>query len=158
MTVGGLPLHPLIVHAVVVLIPLAALGTLFVAARPVWRHTYGIPVLALAVAGLLAVPIARASGTDLATTRRLQSEALDLHMARADTVLPATIVFVALLAAAVVLDRRAERAEVVNAGATTTMTRIVPVVAVLAAIAGIVATVTVVLTGDAGATAVWGTG
>ena len=36
-TIAGLPLHPLVVHAVVVLLPLMALVTIAVAARPAWR-------------------------------------------------------------------------------------------------------------------------
>lgn len=37
-TVIGLPLHPLVVHAVVVLLPLACLATVAVAAREPWRR------------------------------------------------------------------------------------------------------------------------
>ena len=37
MEINGLPLHPLVVHAVVVLSPLAALGGLLYAAVPRWR-------------------------------------------------------------------------------------------------------------------------
>ena len=36
-TIAGLPLHPLVVHAVVVLLPLMALVTIAVALRPAWR-------------------------------------------------------------------------------------------------------------------------
>ena len=36
-TIAGLPLHPLVVHAVVVLLPLMSLVTIAVAARPAWR-------------------------------------------------------------------------------------------------------------------------
>ena len=35
--INGLPVHPLVVHAVVVLVPLAALGTIAIALRPAWR-------------------------------------------------------------------------------------------------------------------------
>ena len=159
MTVGGLPLHPLIIHAVVVLLPLAALGTVLIAARPSWRRPYGIPVLALAVAGAVSVPIATASGTDLAAKLGNDSPLLETHMDRASMVLPVAIVFVVLLAAAVVLDRRLPHDAGRHGGGTTTTTRVDPrlvlATTVLAAIAGIVLTVLVVLTGDAGATMVW---
>jgi hypothetical protein len=163
MTVAGLPVHPLVVHAVVMLIPLAALGAVLVAARPAWRQIYGVPTLVLAVVGLVCVPIATTSGTALAEDHGgHESAALELHMARADTVLPATIVFVVLLAAAVLLGRRADRAvEPAGAGSTlvatrATSTRVVLALCVLAALAGLVAAGLVALTGHAGATAVWG--
>ncbi|MCW2828706.1 MAG: hypothetical protein JWQ67_2322, partial [Marmoricola sp.] len=40
-TFNGIPLHPLVVHAVVVLLPLAILGTIAIAVRPGWRGKYG---------------------------------------------------------------------------------------------------------------------
>ena len=163
MTVAGLPVHPLVVHAVVMLIPLAAVGAVLVAIRPAWRRIYGIPTLVLAVAGLACVPIATASGTALAADHGgHESAALELHMARADAVLPATIVFAVLLAAAVLLGRRADRAaEPESSGSTlvesrATSTRVALALCVLAAVAGLVATGLVALTGHAGATAVWG--
>jgi hypothetical protein len=160
MTVAGLPVHPLVVHAVVMLIPLAALGAVLVAVRPAWRQIYGVPTLVLAVAGLVCVPIATTSGTALATDHGgHESAALELHMARADAVLPATIVFVVLLAAAVLLGRRADRAASPESAGSTlvaTSTRVVLALCVLAALAGLVAAGFVALTGHAGATAVWG--
>ena len=165
MRVAGLPLHPIVVHAVVVLIPLAALGALLVAA---WRRAYGVPTLVLAVAGLLSVPLATTSGNALAAEHGGHgSDALTLHMDRADRVLPTMLVFVVLLAAALWLGRRTDQSADPDAatgapsGGTavatrTTSTRLVPVLAVLAAVAGLVATWFVVLTGHAGATSVWG--
>lgn len=41
----GLPVHPLVVHAVVVLLPAAVLGTIAVAVRPAWRRRYGTLVV-----------------------------------------------------------------------------------------------------------------
>ena len=38
--INGLPVHPLVVHAVVVLLPLATLGLIAIAVRPAWRRTY----------------------------------------------------------------------------------------------------------------------
>ena len=59
LTVDGIPAHPLVVHAVVVLLPLAAVGTLLVVARPLWRRQLGVWVLLLALAGTAAVPVAQ---------------------------------------------------------------------------------------------------
>lgn len=150
MTFDGLPLHPLVVHAIVAFVPLAALGAAAMALRPAWRRAYGVPVLGLAALALAAVPVARQSGDELAEAVHHQSSALDAHMSRADTVLPAVIVFVVLLAAAVLLDRRTG-----TAGQVAIRTRTATVVVVLAAVAGVVAAALVVWTGHAGATATW---
>jgi hypothetical protein len=58
MTFNGLPLHPLIVHVVVVFAPLAGVGGILYAVRPAWRWWLRWPLVACAViaagAGLLA--------------------------------------------------------------------------------------------------------
>jgi hypothetical protein len=150
MTFDGLPVHPLVVHIIVAFVPLTALGTLAMAARVSWRRTFAIPVLGLAALCLLAVPVARSSGDELAEAVHHQSSALDAHMSRADTILPAMIVYVALLAAAFLIDRRTARGD-----ATVALTRISTVVVVLAALSGLVATGLVIWTGHAGAMATW---
>ncbi|PKQ21842.1 MAG: hypothetical protein CVT65_16395, partial [Actinobacteria bacterium HGW-Actinobacteria-5] len=66
MDVLGLPLHPLVVHAAVVLVPLAALGALVVLAWARARDRYGWLVVAFAVAGAGAAVVARLSGEALA--------------------------------------------------------------------------------------------
>ena len=66
-TVLGLPVHALVVHAVVVLVPLAAAGLVVVALRPSWRGgaTLRVRWCSLATAGLAMVPVATQSGTRL---------------------------------------------------------------------------------------------
>ena len=44
--INGVPIHPLVVHAVVVLLPLAVLGTIAIVVRPAWRLRYGPLVVA----------------------------------------------------------------------------------------------------------------
>lgn len=63
--IAGLPLHPLVVHGVVVLLPLAALGTVAVAAVPAWRRRFGVLVALLATAATALVPVATRSGEAL---------------------------------------------------------------------------------------------
>ena len=65
-TVSGVPVHPLVVHAVVVLIPLAAVGVILIAAFPRWRPAIGFTVLAVTAVGTALVPIAMMSGNNLA--------------------------------------------------------------------------------------------
>lgn len=64
-TVSGVPLHPLIVHAVVVLLPLAALGTIVIALVPPWRKALAFTVLCVTVIATALVPFAQNSGETL---------------------------------------------------------------------------------------------
>jgi len=58
----GLPLHPLVVHGAVVLVPLVALAALVMSYVPSFSRRYGKAVLFLALAAHLSPFIARASG------------------------------------------------------------------------------------------------
>lgn len=64
-TVNGLPVHPLVVHAVVVLLPLALLGTIAVAVSPPLRRRYSGLVALVAVVGTVLCPVATSSGEAL---------------------------------------------------------------------------------------------
>jgi hypothetical protein len=55
----GLPAHPLVVHAAVVLVPLAALAFVATGWRAAWRQAYYLPIMLLAVAGSVASWIAK---------------------------------------------------------------------------------------------------
>jgi len=56
-TIGGIPLHPLIVHAVVVLVPLASLLLLLAAVSPRIRHWAGILTPITATLALVMTPL-----------------------------------------------------------------------------------------------------
>ena len=73
MHFNGLPVHPLIVHVVVVFAPLAGIGGLMYAAVPRWRWWLRWPLVACAVIAAVAGIIAVQSGLDLKTERHLQS-------------------------------------------------------------------------------------
>jgi hypothetical protein len=65
--IGGLPLHPLVVHFVVVLLPIAVLGSVLAAVWPAVRRRYGWLAFAAAAVGTVLVPVATSSGDNLAT-------------------------------------------------------------------------------------------
>ncbi len=65
-TVFGLPVHSLVVHAAVVLVPLAALGALIMGFSARFSRRFGPLVVAVAAAGVVAAFISRASGEELA--------------------------------------------------------------------------------------------
>jgi hypothetical protein len=72
MTFNGLPLHPLIVHVVVVFAPLAAVGGILYAAMPAWRWWLRWPFVASAVIAAGAGVLAAQSGYSLEHLRGLQ--------------------------------------------------------------------------------------
>jgi uncharacterized membrane protein len=96
-TINGLPVHPLIVHAVVVLLPLSALGAVAIAVRPSWRARYGNLVIIVAALTTLLIPLATSSG------ERLEARVGDpgRHAELGDTLiwfaLPLLVVVIALV-------------------------------------------------------------
>lgn len=162
-TVLGLPVHALVVHAVVVLLPVAALGVVAIAVVPRWRTRYGALVLAVTTAGLVMVPVATMSGTELED--RLDAggvvrRQIDEHSELGSLVIWPTLVMWLLAIALVVMSRRRGR---VSAGAARGLAgadrgsagRAVSVVAVLAVVASLVTAGVVTRVGHLGSTAVW---
>ncbi|HEX6030727.1 MAG TPA: DUF2231 domain-containing protein [Tepidiformaceae bacterium] len=64
-SVAGVPAHPLVVHAAVILVPLAAIGILATGWRPAWRKPFAIPLLAIALAGAIFAIVAVQTGEPL---------------------------------------------------------------------------------------------
>lgn len=162
LTVDGIPAHPLVVHAVVVLLPLAAVATIVMAARPRWRRQLGVWVLLLAAAGVFAVPIATRTGGQLAESLGGGGPLVAIHAERAETLLIPALIFLVLLAATVVVGRRADAAvdgpgaaHATTTANVATLQRATLALGVLAALAGLVVTGLVVWIGHAGSAAVW---
>lgn len=65
-TINGLPVHVLVVHAVVVLVPLSAIGAVLMAAWPAFSRRFGILVVILSGIAAAASVVARLSGEQLA--------------------------------------------------------------------------------------------
>jgi hypothetical protein len=108
-TVNGLPLHPLLVHAVVVLLPLAAVGSIIIAVVPRWRRRYWLPVLALAVLGIGAVPITQEAGEALYDSIKGSPPGLAHHRDLGNALLPYAIAFGVMLLLLLVVGRIADR-------------------------------------------------
>lgn len=70
--INGIPAHPLLVHAVVVLLPLAALCLVACAAWPPIMRRFGLALPALALVALVFVPLTttRESGWRKGSRRR----------------------------------------------------------------------------------------
>lgn len=65
-TFQGLPVHALVVHAVVVLVPLTAIGAVIMALSPSFSRRFGTVVVVVAGLAAVASVVARQSGEQLA--------------------------------------------------------------------------------------------
>ncbi|MFJ8579289.1 DUF2231 domain-containing protein [Micromonospora sp. NPDC093277] len=154
-TVNGLPLHPLVVHAVVVLLPLAALGVVALAVRPSWRGRFGVLVVLIAALATGMVPLASDSGESL--ERRVGNPGE--HAELGDTLIWFAV---PLLVAAVALYWLHRRSAAGATGDTAEPRRATGqgalgvVVAVLAVVVAVANVVQIYRIGDSGAKAVWG--
>lgn len=91
MTVFGLPLHPLIVHATVVIVPTAALAVLLATFWPRFRRWASWGPLALALLSVILVPLTSSSGESLEHALP-RSELIEQHAHLGDQLLPWVIV------------------------------------------------------------------
>lgn len=149
--VNGLPVHPLVVHAVVVLLPLAVVGTIAIAAVPRWRTTYGPLVVVTALVATVLLPVATSSGEAL--EHRVGEPGN--HAALGEQLIWFAVPLLLLASLLVWLARRAERAQ--RAGEAPAARPWLPTaVAALAVLAGLAAGVQVYRVGDSGARAAWG--
>jgi hypothetical protein len=156
MELNGIPLHPLVVHAAVVLVPMAALASVAMVV-PKWRWLARWPALVLAVAAALAVQAATLSGVDLHHSSGIDTALIRSHEEWGVRLRLATWVFAVTTALAfwalphvtrLVGDRdRAGRVAVLEK----------PLMVLLPVLA-VVVLVLVFVTGEAGARSVWGGG
>lgn len=109
LLIGDLPAHPLVVHLVVVLLPLAALGGLLIALLPSMRRRFGVAVLLLAAAGVAAVPIATNTGEELKSALPPNNPLIDAHQQRGDELLPYALAFGIAVVLLVIAGRLADR-------------------------------------------------
>jgi uncharacterized membrane protein len=148
MEINGLPLHPLVVHAAVVLTPLAALLALGYVV-PKWRGYLRWPVVVATLVSVGAVWLAYLSGTDFLDSDRFSTatgefaDRLGRHEDLGGLLRWVASGFGVVALVAAWLHGRP--------GALTV------VVSALLAVAALATLVLTVMTGDAGAQAVWGT-
>ncbi len=157
MELNGLPLHPLVVHAVVVFAPLAALGGLLFAVRPQWRWALRWPLVVVTLIAVGAAVVAALSGENLAETRGLDAlPEVQTHQERGKLLRNILLGFTVVVGLgawrlggpSALKSGRGERA------ATTGVVEIV--VMGLLVLGAVAVGVAVFLAGDSGSRAVWG--
>jgi uncharacterized membrane protein len=167
--VGGLPLHPLVVHFVVVLLVIAVAGAVLIAVWPAVRRRFGWLVVAAAGVGTLLVPITTSSGEFL-ESRIGTSPDIQAHAELGDLLVWWALGLFIAVTALMVLHARAEKAArepelpADGGGGTavdtrtkqTTSTSVAIIVASVVTVGLAVATgIHTYRTGDAGARLVW---
>ena len=137
---GGLPMHPLVVHAVVILLPLSALALLTIVLVRRWRGRFDWLIVAGLGLGAAAAVAAKESGEQLAARVGWPQQ----HSEWGDLLPPVALLLFAVAVAWVLGQRR---------GRTGALRLVLSGTAVVLAL---VTTVLTVLVGHSGAAAVWG--
>lgn len=152
-TIMGVPAHPLMVHAPVVLVPLSLVGALLMFI-PRWRERIGWVTVALAGVALVFTQLAIASGEGL-EEHVDETKLLEQHTSIAENLRPWVLLFFLGLLAVMLIARSAQR-RAAGRGATLPANPR-PVVAVLAVtvLLGIGATAVTYQVGHSGAKATW---
>ena len=153
MEINGIPLHPLVIHAVVVFVPLAALAAIAMSA-PKWRWLARGPALVLTLGATAASFVATRSGEQLQDDRGLDTPLVHTHEEWGERLMIGMWVFAALVVVAFVVLPVATRLAggKDRPGSAAVLEKPLMVLVPIAAIAVLVL---VVITGDAGAKAVW---
>ena len=153
MELNGVPLHPLIVHAVVVLGPLAALTGLAYAAVPRWRWLLRWPLAVLAVVTAVAAVLAAQAGESLLESRPELEPLVEEHEELGELLRTVSLAY-AVVAGVAAWALGGVSALASGRGARETRFGI-PVALVLA-VSSVGLLVVLFLAGDSGAQAVWG--
>lgn len=144
--IAGLPLHPLVVHAAVVLLPLSALVLVVLVFVPSWRTRFGWATIAGLAAGTAAAFVAKESGEALAARVGLPAD----HAFWGDILVPVAIGLFVVAVTWLVLCNRAARASSRSVAAS--------VAGGLTVVLALAATAITVIVGHSGAQAVWAGG
>lgn len=97
----GLPLHPLVVHAVVVLIPLSAVGAVLAAVWPGFSRRYGALLVILTWIATVSAWLAEESGEQLAREVGVPSA----HVLAAEPLPPTAFAFAVVMTVFWLFDR-----------------------------------------------------
>ncbi|NUR98303.1 MAG: hypothetical protein HOV67_23980 [Kribbellaceae bacterium] len=148
---GDLPLHVLVIHLSVVVLPVSALTAIAFAAVPKWRTFLRWPALVLGVGALVCAFVAKKSGDAFVAALPQLQQLVQVHRSRGNLLLWFALVFAVLVVAAfLLLPTTARSAVAINSRP---LQLVVTAAVVVMAVVMIYQTIR---TGDAGARAVWG--
>ncbi|MFF4620502.1 hypothetical protein [Nonomuraea jabiensis] len=156
----GLPLHSLVVHAAVVCLPLAALGTILMAFWPAAARRLWPAVLFVATIALIAVPLSITSGETL-KDKVGENALIEAHEEQGEQVLPFVIVLwlaalgISLATRLMGHTKRSRHESAAARAGPRWHAAMVIVLAVLALVGGVGGTLATVRAGHSGAQTVW---
>ena len=150
-TFFGLPVHALVVHSVIVLLPLTCLGAFAVVAVPRWNLRYGFLVVGCGAIATVSAFVAVASGRELAS--RIGEPVAHASVAKWTPWI--SLVLLGLLTALWWQDRSRLSNTDRSSGRRSRRTTGAKVLAAMTAVAALVALVWAIRAGHSGATAVW---
>ena len=142
--IAGLPLHPLLVHSAVVLVPLVAVGALVMSYLPSFSRRHGKLILILALVAQGSVFLAKLSGEAFS---EILNKDVEKHAELGEIAPFVTIPMVALIYVRWRMDR---------AGSSTGSVAIRRLTSVALVIASLASLVMIFLVGHSGASSVWG--
>ncbi|MGW1341180.1 DUF2231 domain-containing protein [Kribbella sp. NPDC002412] len=152
---GDLPLHVLVIHAAVVVLPVAALTLIAFALLPRWRWLLRWPALLLGLGALVLAYVAKESGEAFVAAVPTLEQAVREHEERGDLLFWFCLIF-AVVAVAAVLLLGGPSALASGKGAKATKSKPLELVTSAAVVViGVLVIYQTIRTGDAGAKAVW---
>ena len=143
-TLAGLPLHPLLVHSAIVLVPLVAIGALVMSYLPSFSRRHGRLILILAVLAQVSVFLAKMSGEAFS---EILNKNVEKHAELGEIAPLATLPMVVLIYLRWRMDR---------AGSSIGNAAVRRLTSIALVIASLVSLVVIFLVGHSGATSVWG--
>ena len=141
---AGLPLHPLLVHSAVVLVPLVVIGALVMSYLPSFSRRHGKLILILALVAQVSVFLAKISGEAFS---EILKKNVEKHAELGEIAPFVTIPMVVLIYLRWRMDR---------AGSSTGSVAIRRLTSVALVIASLTSLVMIFLVGHSGASSVWG--
>ena len=141
---AGLPLHPLLVHSAVVLVPLVAIGALVMSYLPSFSRRHGKIILILAVIAQISVFLAKMSGEAFA---EILDKNVEKHAELGEITPLVTLPMVVLIYLRWRMDR---------SGSTFGSVVIRRLTSLALIVASVVSLVVIFLVGHSGASSVWG--
>ena len=154
--IGGLPAHILLIHAVVVLAPIAGLGAIVYAAAPRWRGYLAWP-LGLLSLGLVPVSLLTAQAGEQLEKTRPSSAMIRVHAQQGDVLKIVSVVFFVVVAAMIVVSYEPIGRRFAFLGSLRTNRGVGIALLVAGAAVGAFFIYQSIITGHSGATSVWST-
>ncbi|MDX6264832.1 MAG: hypothetical protein QOH84_6520 [Kribbellaceae bacterium] len=153
---GDLPLHVLVIHLTVLVLPVAALTAIVYAVVPKWRWLLRWPTLVLGVGSLVCAYVAKESGEAFVAAVPQLQPLVKIHQDRGDLLFWFVLIF-ALVAVAAFLLLTGPSSLASGKGAKATKSRPLELITSAAIVViGVIVIIQTIRTGDAGAKAVWG--